>query len=54
MRRNDAAFRLVVNRALADLYKSGAILRIYDHWFGALGPPSEAVQAMYLLNGLPE
>ncbi|MGZ5035702.1 MAG: amino acid ABC transporter substrate-binding protein [Usitatibacter sp.] len=54
MRRNDAAFRLVVNRALADLYRSGAILRIYERWFGALGAPGEALQAMYLLNALPE
>ena len=54
MRRNDAAFRLVVNRAIADLYRSGAVLQLYDRWFGALGAPGEALQAMYLLNGLPE
>ena len=54
MRRNDAAFRLAVNRALAGLYRSGGILPIYERWFGAFGKPSPAIQAMYLLNGLPE
>lgn len=54
LRRNDAAFRLAVNRALAGLYRSGDIAVIYDRWFGAFGKPSQAIQAMYLLNGLPE
>jgi ABC-type amino acid transport substrate-binding protein len=54
MRRNDAAFRLAVNRALAGLYRSGGFIPIYERWFGAFGKPSEAIQAMYLLNGLPE
>jgi ABC-type amino acid transport substrate-binding protein len=54
LRRNDAAFRLAVNRALAGLYRSGDIAAIYDRWFGAFGKPSQAIQAMYLLNGLPE
>jgi glutamate/aspartate transport system substrate-binding protein len=54
LRRNDAAFRLVVNRALADLYRSARIGSVYDRWFGAFGRPSPALQSMYLLNGLPE
>jgi len=54
VRRNDGAFRLVVNRALAGLYRSGDIVGIYDRWFGSFGKPSPAIQAMYLLNGLPE
>lgn len=54
MRRNDAAFRLVVNRALADLYRSGNIVTIYERWFGALGQPGEGLLAMYMLNSLPE
>ena len=54
MRRNDAAFRLAVNRALAGLYRSGGFVPIYERWFGGFGKPSEAIQAMYLLNGLPE
>lgn len=54
VQRNDADFRLAVNRALARLYRSGEVLPIYDRWFGAFGKPSPELQAMYLLNGLPE
>jgi glutamate/aspartate transport system substrate-binding protein len=54
LRRNDAAFRLAVNRALAGLYRSGEVAVIYDRWLGGFGKPSQAIQAMYLLNGLPE
>lgn len=54
VRRNDADFRLAVNRALAGLYRSGEVLPIYDRWFGTFGKPSPELQAMYLLNGLPE
>jgi ABC-type amino acid transport substrate-binding protein len=54
LRRNDGAFRLAVNRALAALYRSGGVAPIYDRWFGAFGKPTQAIQAMYLLNGLPE
>jgi ABC-type amino acid transport substrate-binding protein len=54
VRRNDADFRLLVNRALAGLYRSGGIAPIYDRWFGSLGEPSPAIKAMYFLNALPE
>jgi ABC-type amino acid transport substrate-binding protein len=54
LRRNDSAFRLAVNRALAGLYRSGGVAAIYDRWFGVFGKPTQAIQAMYLLNGLPE
>jgi ABC-type amino acid transport substrate-binding protein len=54
MRRNDADFRLAVNRALAALYRSGEVAPIYLKWFGGFGRPTAAIQAMYLLNGLPE
>ena len=54
LRRNDAAFRLSVNRALAELYRSGNIAPIYERWFGSFGKPSPAMLSMYLLNGLPE
>jgi len=54
IRRNDPAFRLAVNRALAALYRSVDIIPIYDRWFGSLGKPSDAIVAMYMLNGLPE
>ncbi|MGH7310895.1 MAG: amino acid ABC transporter substrate-binding protein, partial [Candidatus Rokuibacteriota bacterium] len=54
LRRNDAAFRLTVNRALADLYRSGRVGSVYERWFGAFGKPSAAIQMMYRLNAMPE
>ncbi|HKZ05782.1 MAG TPA: amino acid ABC transporter substrate-binding protein [Methylomirabilota bacterium] len=54
VRRNDSAFRLVANRALAGLYRSGDIAEIYRKWFGDMGAPGAALRAMYLLHGLPE
>ena len=54
LRRNDASFRLAVNKALAELYRSGGIAPIYEKWFGGFGKPTEAIQAMYFLNGVPE
>jgi ABC-type amino acid transport substrate-binding protein len=54
MRRNDADFRLAVNRALAALYRSGEAAKIYEKWFNVFGDPTPAVELMYLLNGLPE
>ena len=54
VRRDDSAFRFVANRALARLYRSGAIGTIYSKWFGALGKPTPALVLMYALQGLPE
>lgn len=54
VRRNDSAFRLAVNRTLANLYRTGDILSIFSKWFGAMGTPSPMLKAMYLLNGLPD
>lgn len=55
VRRNDADFRLVANRALAQLYRSGQIEDLFNRWFGQVGVrPTPVLQAMYLLQGLPE
>jgi len=54
VRRGDAAFRLAVNRALARLFRSGEIAPIYEKWFGDMGRPSPLLQAMYVLQSLPE
>jgi ABC-type amino acid transport substrate-binding protein len=54
MRRRDPDFRLTVNRALAEVYRSGDIVSIYKRWFGDWGPPSRLLGAMYLLNSVPE
>jgi glutamate/aspartate transport system substrate-binding protein len=46
--RGDTDFRLVVDRALANLYRTARILRIYHDWFGRYGEPlSPIVAALY-------
>ena len=52
--RNDADFRIAVNRALARLYRSGEIRRVYDRWLGPLGPPSVLLSATYFIQNLAE
>lgn len=54
LRRNDSAFRLAVNRVLADTYRGTQIVEIYNKWFGAFGRPSALLQVMYLINAIPE
>ncbi len=54
LRRNDSAFRLVANRALARVYRSGDIVPIYSKWFAVMGRPSGALLLMYRLFALPE
>ena len=55
VRRDDSAFRLVVNRALAQVYRTGQIEQMYDRWFGQVGiRASNVLTAMYLLQALPE
>ena len=55
VRRNDADFRLVANRAIAQLYRSGQIEDLFNRWFGQAGvQPTPVLRAMYLLQGLPE
>ena len=53
MRKGDEAFRLVVDRALARLYRSGKVEGIYRTWFGET-QPSDILQALFILEGLPE
>lgn len=54
MRRNDADFRLAVNRELARLSRSREIYGIYDRWFGFLAKSGPRLESMYQLNALPE
>lgn len=55
LRRNDSDFRLVANRTLAQLYRTGDITGIYNRWFGDWGgQPSPLLLAMFALNGIPE
>ena len=54
MMRRDPAFRLAVNRALSQVYRSGAIKEIFDRWLAPLGKPGPLLAAMYYLNTTPE
>ena len=54
VRRTDPDFRLAVNRALVDVYRSGEIDAIFQKWLGALGQPGPLLHSMFYLNTLPE
>lgn len=52
--RDDPDFRLAVNRALVEIYRSGDIDDIFYRWLGALGRPGPLLHSMFYLNTLPE
>ena len=52
--RDDPDFRLLVNRALVDLYKHGGIDPIFIRWLAPYGRPGPLLDAMFYLNSLPE
>ena len=55
VRRNDADFRLVANRSIAQLYRSGQHIDIFFKWIGRIGiQPPPILIAMYQLSTLPE
>ncbi len=55
IRRGDTAFRLAADRALASLYRTARIRRLYHNWFGRYGEPlSPIVQAMYEFQAVGE
>ncbi len=48
LKRGDTEFRLVVDRALASLYRTARIRRIYHDWIGRYGEPlPRIVEAVY-------
>jgi ABC-type amino acid transport substrate-binding protein len=55
VRRNDADFRLVADRVISELYRSGKILDIYDKWIGKFTRTRLPIfDAMVKLNATPE
>ncbi len=54
VRKGDAEFRLVVDRVIAQLYRSGEIEAVYSAWLGPLGKPTLPLLTMYRLNALPD
>lgn len=55
VRRNDADFRLVVNRALAEMFRNGQQAQLYQTWVGNRGvKPSPLLIAMYQVQSISE
>lgn len=55
VRRNDAEFRLVANRALAQVFRSGQYVDLFNRWIGWAGiRPSTLLVNMYQMETLPE
>lgn len=55
LRRGDTTFRLAADRALADLYRTARIRRIYHNWFGRYGEAmSPVLEAMYEFQAVGE
>ena len=55
IQRGDTGFRLAADRALASLFRTARIRRIYHEWFGRYGEPlSPIVEAMYQFQAVGE
>lgn len=55
VKRGDTEFRLVADKALASLFRSPRIRRLYQDWFGRYGEPlSPVVAAMYEFQAVGE
>jgi polar amino acid transport system substrate-binding protein/glutamate/aspartate transport system substrate-binding protein len=52
--RGDSDFRLAVDRALSHTYRSGEIGPIFERTFGGKAKPSQILQTLYLISGLPD
>jgi len=55
IRRNDADFRLLADRVLSRLYRTGKIIETYQRWFGGFSKEIPgAIAAVYQINATPE
>jgi glutamate/aspartate transport system substrate-binding protein len=52
--RNDADFRLVVNTALAQIYRTGEVDRIFERWFGESSEPTALLETVYFIYGFAD
>jgi len=52
--RGDNDFRLAVDRALSHIYRAGEIAGIFERTFGGKAKPSQILQTLYLISGLPD
>jgi glutamate/aspartate transport system substrate-binding protein len=55
VRRDDAEFRLVANRVISQIFRSGQFAQLYQEWIGSNGlQPSPLLLAMYQVQALSE
>jgi glutamate/aspartate transport system substrate-binding protein len=55
VRRDDADFRLVVNRAIAQIFRTGQQADLFQTWIGVSGvKPAPMLLSMYQVQSLPE
>jgi len=52
--RNDADFRLVVNTALAQIYRTREVDRIFERWFGEDSEPTALLETVYFIYGFAD
>jgi len=53
--RGDWRLRLAVNAALADIYRSGQIVEVFNKWFAQIGlQPGPLATAIYILGAMSE
>ena len=52
--RGDSEFRLLVDRTLARIYRSGKIDQLFTDAFGKNADPTPALRTLYLMHGLAE
>ena len=54
MRSEDGLFRLAVDRALSHIYRTEAVEKIFANTFNGKVKPSEILQTLYAVSGLPD
>ena len=54
LRRGDEDFRLAVDRALSQIYRSGEIVKLFAMSFGPTVQPSQILQGLYMTSALPQ
>jgi polar amino acid transport system substrate-binding protein/glutamate/aspartate transport system substrate-binding protein len=54
LKRGDSAFRLAVDTALSQIYRSGEVGQLFGQTFGRGVMPSELLTTLYLVSSLPE
>ena len=54
VRKDDEAFRKIINQTIAEMTKSGEIYKLYDKWFMQPTPPTGAVVNLPMSDNLKE